>query len=166
MLRKKEEREEKVLDVNASMQGTLVFNDPVNLRINGKFQGKLKTLGQLTIGKDADVEATIEGESIFVMGKVRGNVRANATLALHASAVLYGDVTVANLVVEEGAVFEGTCRMLTERMSLDEVSKYLDIEENKIMEWVKEGRIPTERESDRLIFDRRRIDVWLAEGRE
>ena len=32
---------EKILDVDASMQGTLSFNDPVNLRINGKFEGKL-----------------------------------------------------------------------------------------------------------------------------
>lgn len=165
MMRRKEEKEEKVLDVNASMQGTLSFNDPVNLRINGKFQGKLKTLGQLTIGKDADVEATIEGENIFVMGKVRGNVRANGMLALHSTGVLYGDVIVANLVVEEGALFEGNCKMLSERMSVDEISKYLDIEVNKIMEWVKEGRIPTERENDRLVFDRRKIDVWLAEGR-
>ena len=32
-----QEHEDKVLDVNASMQGTLRFEDPVNLRINGKF---------------------------------------------------------------------------------------------------------------------------------
>lgn len=164
MMRKKEQ-EEKVLDVNASMQGTLVFNDPVNLRINGKFQGKLKTQGQLTIGKDADVDATIEGETILVMGRVKGNVRANNKLALLATAVLYGDISVANLSMEEGAIFEGSCKMLTEKMSVDEVSKYLDIEVGKIMEWVKEGRIPTEKDNEKLSFDRRKIDVWLTQGR-
>jgi excisionase family DNA binding protein len=164
MMRKKEP-EEKVLDVNASMQGTLVFNDPVNLRINGKFQGKLKTQGQLTIGKDADVEATIEGETILILGRVKGNVRANNKLALLATAVLYGDISVANLSMEEGAIFEGSCKMLTEKMSVDEVSKYLDIEVGKIMEWVKEGRIPTEKDNEKLSFDRRKIDVWLTQGR-
>jgi len=165
MMRKKDDRDEKVLDVNASMQGTLVFNDPVNLRINGKFQGKLKTQGQLTIGKDADVEATIEGETILILGRVKGTVRANNKLALLATAVLYGDISVANLSMEEGAIFEGSCKMLTEKMSVDEVSKYLDIEVAKIMEWVKEGRIPTERDNEKLSFDRRKIDVWLTQGR-
>lgn len=163
--RRDEHEEEKVLDVNASMQGTLVFNDPVNLRINGKFQGKLKTQGQLTIGKDSEVEATIEGESITIMGKVKGSVRANLNLVLLSSAVLYGDIVVAHLAVEHGAVFEGSCKMLTERMSVDEVSRYLDIETGKILEWVKEGRIPSEKENDRLFFDRQKIDVWLAEGK-
>ena len=35
--------EDKFLDVNATMQGTLRFDDPVNLRINGKFEGTLDT---------------------------------------------------------------------------------------------------------------------------
>jgi len=48
--RKDEEFAEKILDVDASMQGTLAFKDPVNLRINGKFDGKLDTKGSLTIG--------------------------------------------------------------------------------------------------------------------
>ena len=42
---------EKVLDVNASMQGTLRFDDPVNLRINGKFEGTLDTKGMLMVGE-------------------------------------------------------------------------------------------------------------------
>ena len=34
--------EEKILDVDAAMQGNLIFKDPVNLRINGKFEGNWK----------------------------------------------------------------------------------------------------------------------------
>ena len=49
------EQKEKVLDVDASMQGTLAFKDPVNLRINGKFEGRLETKGFLTIGEHAVV---------------------------------------------------------------------------------------------------------------
>ena len=43
----------KILDVDASMQGTLSFKDPVNLRINGRFEGRLITKGTLTIGDRA-----------------------------------------------------------------------------------------------------------------
>ena len=44
MMRRKEAQvpaEEKILDVTASMQGTISFKDPVNLRILGSFEGKL-----------------------------------------------------------------------------------------------------------------------------
>jgi len=49
--------EEKFLDVSASMQGTLRFDDPVNLRISGKFEGTLETRGKLYIGAKADIKA-------------------------------------------------------------------------------------------------------------
>ncbi|MFH1644925.1 MAG: polymer-forming cytoskeletal protein, partial [Candidatus Omnitrophota bacterium] len=56
-LRKKNRKplEEKVLDVDASMQGSMVFKDAVNLRINGAFDGSLDTRGKLTIGEGAVV---------------------------------------------------------------------------------------------------------------
>ena len=53
--RGREETMEKVLDVDATMQGTLTFRDPVNLRINGSFEGNLDTKGNLTIGENATV---------------------------------------------------------------------------------------------------------------
>ena len=33
---------EKSIEINAQMQGTLSFNDPVNLKINGNFNGTLE----------------------------------------------------------------------------------------------------------------------------
>ena len=52
-------KEEKILDVDAAMSGSLTFRDPVNLRINGKFEGTLETRGTLVIGPSAVVKANI-----------------------------------------------------------------------------------------------------------
>ena len=68
----KRREDEKFLDVNAAMQGSLAFSDPVNLRINGKFEGNLTTRGNLIIGSNADVKADIVGENITVGGKSKG----------------------------------------------------------------------------------------------
>ena len=65
MLRR-EKQDKKVLDVDASMQGTLTFKDPVNLRINGSFEGRLDTKGMLTIGENASVRADIHGDEIVI----------------------------------------------------------------------------------------------------
>ncbi len=76
----KKKIEEKILDVDAAMQGTLKFKEPVNLRINGRFEGTLEIKGNLTIGQTAIVLADIIGdtkkcEALFVgnMATVRSN---------------------------------------------------------------------------------------------
>ena len=160
MVRKREE--EKILDVNAAMQGSLMFSDPVNLRINGKFEGTLTTRGNLIIGKDADVKANIVGESISVAGSVRGDIKATTQLELTATAQVIGDVEVAKIVIESGAVFNGKCVMSEGKISLEELSDYLAIEENKIMEWVHSGKIPVENEGNKLLFDRKEVETWIA----
>ena len=87
----KKKTEEKILDVDASMQGTLSFKDPVNLRINGKFEGTLGTKGNLTIGPSAIVLADISGDNITIGGKVKGRVTAREKLTLLPTAVLEGE---------------------------------------------------------------------------
>jgi len=158
----KKREEEKILDVNAAMQGSLVFADPVNLRINGKFEGTLTTKGNLTIGKDADVKADIVGEHIIISGNVKGNVRASILLQLSSSAQVSGDLDTPRIAIEEGAVFNGTCTMHQGKISLTELSDYLSVEERKIIEWVNSGKIPVEREGDRLLFDRKEVETWVA----
>ena len=79
---RRDKNEQKILDVDASMQGTLAFRDPVNLRINGNFEGKLDTKGSLTIGDNASVRADIKGEEIMIGGKVVGNILAEKELKI------------------------------------------------------------------------------------
>ena len=162
MLKKREEKEqEKILDVDASMQGSLVFSDPVNLRINGKFEGNLSTRGVLTISSTATVNAKIEGEEVIVGGKVRGDIYVTKGLTLLSSAVVKGDIKTSSLEVHKGAIFEGTISMLEEKMTLKEVSRYLNIEEDKVKQWALEGKIPATSEKDELIFEKEKIDSWI-----
>ncbi len=154
--------EEKVLDVNAAMQGSLVFSDPVNLRINGKFEGNLTTRGSLIIGQNAEVKADITGEKVEVSGTVIGNIRATQLLKLDSTAHVSGDIEVSKLSIEEGAIFIGKCKMLDDKISLRELSEYLSIEEKKIKEWVDNGTIPVEKEGGKLMFDRKEVESWVG----
>jgi len=157
----KRREDEKILDVNASMQGTMVFAEPVNLRISGKFQGSLNTKGTLLIGENADVNADVVGESIFIAGKVVGKIKATKLITMHPTADVYADIETPRLVMEEGAVFNGKCKMLHGKLSLGELSEYLAIEQNKIMEWVNAGRIPVQKEGDKLLFDSKEVETWI-----
>ena len=94
---------EKMLDVDASMQGSLVFKDPVSLRINGRFEGTLNTKGNLMISEHAVVNADIIGESIVIAGKVNGHVHAQRELKLIAPAMVVGDIKTPLLSVADNS---------------------------------------------------------------
>jgi len=160
MSRRREE--EKILDVNAAMQGSLVFSDPVNLRISGKFEGNLSTKGILTIGRNADVNADIKGETINIAGKVKGKIYASTRLKLDSTAQVAGEIEASVVSIEEGAVFNGKCKMSEGRITLEELSEYLSIEEEKIKELVGEGKIPAEKDGNKLLFVRREVEDWVA----
>lgn len=159
----KRREEERILDMNATMKGSLVFSDPVNLRINGKFEGDLTTKGKLIIGENADVKANIDGENITIAGSIRGEIKATNLLKFTSTANVVANVEVFRISIESGAVFDGTCKMLKGKISLEELSDYLSIEEDKIMEWVNDGKIPAEKKSNNLVFDRKEVEDWVAQ---
>lgn len=177
MIGKKDRKHEheRILDVDASMQGSLVFKDPVNLKINGRFEGILNTKGNLMIGEHATVNADISGDSIIVAGKVNGNVNAVKELKLIAPACVVGDIKTPLLSIAEGAVFEGKCNMLTRvkseetlkasMMTAEELAKYLEVDMGVVSEWASSGKLPGMKEGDSWRFDRSRIDEWVADGK-
>ncbi len=166
--------EEKILDVDASMQGSLVFRDAVNLRINGKFEGTLDTKGNLTIGENAYVQADIVGENIVVSGKVFGKIVASNSLTLTQTAQQLGDIRTPRLSVSEGAILQGKCQMDAKEakvsrstmqetlMTVGELAKYLEVDSASILDWAQKGRIPGQKEGNNWKFDRSRVDAWIA----
>ncbi|MFH1995953.1 MAG: polymer-forming cytoskeletal protein [Candidatus Omnitrophota bacterium] len=163
---------EKILEVDASMQGTLTFRDPVNLRINGSFEGNLTTKGNLMIGENAKVKADIIGESIVIAGTVDGSVIASRELKLISPAVVIGNITTPVLIVEEGSVFEGVCNMHTKNaavgivgkaqtMTVDELARYLEVETSTINDWVASGKLPSIKDGGSTRFDRNKVDEWV-----
>jgi excisionase family DNA binding protein len=161
----KKKMEEKILDVDAAMQGSMSFKDPVNLRINGKFEGSLQTKGNLTIGQAAVVCADITGDNIIVGGKVKGRITARERLTLLPTAVIEGDIFPVRLNIAEGAILEGVCSMLHDLLDAEEVARYLEVDANSIMELVKSGKMPGSKEGESWRFDRKEIDSWVAAGK-
>ncbi|MCX5708187.1 MAG: polymer-forming cytoskeletal protein [Candidatus Omnitrophica bacterium] len=161
----KKRPEEKILDVDAAMQGTLSFKDPVNLRINGKFEGTLDAKGVLTIGPTANVTADIVGDSIIVEGKIRGKITAKVSLELLPGCVIDGENNPTRLIVSEGAILNGKCQKLGDILNPDELARYLEVEINSILEWANQGKIPAVKQGNDWRFERKAIDSWVAAGK-
>ncbi len=156
------EPEEKIIEINAQMSGELVFGDPVNLKINGRFTGRLDTKGTLTIGASAHVEANITGENIVIAGKVRGNVHARKMLVLMPTTVLTGDIITPKLNIVEGAIFEGRCQMSEDFLSVEELAQFLELDNAAIIELAVDGKIPAINDGGHWRFERNKIDQWAS----
>lgn len=171
MAKKQEEPVEKILDVDASMQGTITFKDPVNLRINGSFEGKLDTRGVLAVGESAKIKANITGDKIIVAGKVTGNITAFASLTLASHAVVHGNIHTPVLSVLEGAVLDGQVHMtagegeISDEMSVTDVAHYLELEEHVVEEWAEKKKIPAIFQDGVWHVRRSELERWIQEER-
>ena len=107
--RKEEEEVRAFLGKGAEFTGKLIFNGSV--RIDGDFKGDIFGSGSLVIGEGACVEADIHVDSVLVSGEMRGQINVKKLLKIYSTGRMVGDVNAPLFSVEEGAFFEGTCRM-------------------------------------------------------
>ncbi len=81
-----------------------------NIRVDGEIQGDIFCESNMAIGEDAKVDGQINANTITIGGKVSGIVRAKENLILDSKSNLKGDIYTKNLVIEEGAKFDGKCK--------------------------------------------------------
>jgi cytoskeletal protein CcmA (bactofilin family) len=82
-----------------------------DLLIRGKVEGSIKHSQHLTICRDGQVKADIEGQVIAVEGTVDGDLTATTSVAVMGGAKLTGDVCAPSVSIVEGANFNGSVIM-------------------------------------------------------
>ena len=107
--------EGEIINIDAGVEGNVKFSGPINLRLNGKFEGELEMQGQLSIGENADVKAKIiKGEDIHILGKVKGDIICTKRLEISPSGSVTGNIKTPLLIIKEGATLEGNCQVPAE----------------------------------------------------
>ncbi|MCZ7583962.1 MAG: polymer-forming cytoskeletal protein [Deltaproteobacteria bacterium] len=94
---------------NSEFVGKLTFDGTV--RIDGKVEGEIFSKGTLIIGPGAQIEATVNVDVVIISGNLHGDVNAKKRIEMRAPGKLYGNIATPQLVVEQGVIFEGNCRM-------------------------------------------------------
>jgi cytoskeletal protein CcmA (bactofilin family) len=86
------------------------------LRVDGHLSGQVKSEGgTLIVGNNGQVDADIEVAIATIHGAVNGDITASQRLELGRAAKVNGNITTPSLVIEQGAVFEGSCRMFQQK---------------------------------------------------
>lgn len=89
--------------------GKLCFSGVVHL--DGTFHGEIISRGTLVVGSESVVHAEIHATVLKISGEVHGDLTATEKIELYPPAKVYGNIRTPSLVIEEGVIFEGTCRM-------------------------------------------------------
>ena len=97
------------LDEGSEIEGKYTFSGTVLL--NGKFQGEIASPDTLIIGERGVVNATVRAGTLVVNGELVGNVHASERVELTGKARVFGDLESPIVVLDEGVMFEGHCRM-------------------------------------------------------
>jgi len=101
-----------IIDQGCELEGRLTFAG--TLVLNGRFRGEMFSSDTLLVGETGQVEAEVQVGIAIVSGQVTGNINARERVELRGSARIFGDIVTPVLVLEEGVVFDGRCKMKNE----------------------------------------------------
>ena len=80
-----------------------------DLHIDGTVEGAVQLgEGKLTVGATAHVTADIIAGEVIVYGSVKGNVRGKGKIKIKRDGSVNGDLTTAQIIIEDGAYFKGS----------------------------------------------------------
>jgi len=103
---------ETIIGSSVKVEGN--FKGEGNVTVDGIVQGSLKTSHDLKIGPKAKIRAEVEANNLFLAGEIRGNAKIKEKTQLTKTAKIFGNLETKILSVEEGAIINGKCLMISE----------------------------------------------------
>jgi cytoskeletal protein CcmA (bactofilin family) len=94
---------------DTEFEGKLSFTGAV--RIDGKFSGEIESSGTLIAGESATITAQIHVANMIISGEVNGDIFAENKIQINVPGKLFGNIQTPKLVIAEGVIFQGNCRM-------------------------------------------------------
>jgi len=99
------------LDKNTVFEGKMTFEGVLHL--DGKVEGEVFNSGTLILGETAVIKGKLGVNAIIINGRVEGEVNAKERVEIHSKGKIYGTIFAPILVIQDGGIFEGDCKMVT-----------------------------------------------------
>ena len=108
------EKQQSGLMFNALTAGSKIVGNITadsDFRIDGLIEGELNCTGKVVIGEAGRIKGTVSCQNAEILGLMDGKIRCSQQLSLRTNGRIIGDVNTKTLIVEPGALFNGTCSM-------------------------------------------------------
>lgn len=94
------------------------------LRVDGHLSGRVSSSdGTLIVSTNGQVDANVEVAVAQIYGTVNGDIIASKRIEMGRVAKVTGNIQTPALVIEQGALFEGSCRMMQLREAQENPSR-------------------------------------------
>jgi cytoskeletal protein CcmA (bactofilin family) len=101
-----------------TLQGEAAFKGM--LRVDGHLSGRISSEdGTLIVSTNGQVDANVEVAVAQIYGTVNGDITATKRIEMGRVAKVTGNIQAPALVIENGALFEGSCRMVQQKEAAD-----------------------------------------------
>jgi cytoskeletal protein CcmA (bactofilin family) len=106
--------------------GTIIKGDIQcngDIRIDGSVKGKMEVRQKLVIGESGIVQGDVDAANVSVSGVITGNIKCQETAIFHATSQVTGDIHTKQIIIEQGAIFNGQCKMGAESLRSKPIQK-------------------------------------------
>ena len=103
--------EQEFTQIGRSVQVDGDITGKTDLRIAGKVYGNISIDGELILEKYAIVEGDVKCGADILAGSIKGDVECKTKLILQDNSKIVGNVKAEQLIINEGAIFQGNCDM-------------------------------------------------------
>lgn len=97
------------LVIGAEITGNL--KTLTSVRLDGVVTGTIDCGAKLVLGTKGVVKGTVNAKQAEIEGTIDGDLFISELLILRATAKINGDISTKKLIIEDGAEFNGSCRM-------------------------------------------------------
>ena len=99
----------------AELEGEFHFKDAI--RVNGHIAGTVYSkAGTIFVDVEAQVDANVDVAVAVISGTVRGEIVARERVELGPASKIHGNIWTRSIVIKDGAIFEGICRMIDDEL--------------------------------------------------
>jgi cytoskeletal protein CcmA (bactofilin family) len=103
------DRIEVTIGPTANITGDLECDGIV--KIDGIYQGSIKTVSNVIISEKGRVDAHIEAQNVSVSGQAKGSIVAKGRLEILSTGRVWADVTVSSFLLDDGGKLHGGLKM-------------------------------------------------------
>lgn len=93
------------------------FKSSGTVRIDGTYIGKLILNGDLVLDSKGVIDGNVEAHHALISGKITGDIVCSDEIHLSSCAIVSGNMQCKNLIIDEGAVFNGVSTMTRQKES-------------------------------------------------
>ena len=87
------------------------FSSGGSVRIDGTLNGDINAADTVILGATGIINGDIEAKVAIIGGEIIGSINAPEKTELTSTARVLGDITTKTIVIDENAIFQGSCNM-------------------------------------------------------